>query len=249
MESIKGETAKIIKELSSNTTNKIKIIFAKFNFYTEEEYKEKMKILDDDLSSKIELFGKNPEKCEEIKEKLMSDYDASFQKLYEKRKEQALAIISEISEMESNREVALANYVSIISSSGKDDAKKKRAKALMDKFNSYTVAMEQSFKELDRIKDVLSNDFDIVISRIGKDISDSKKTNSIIVAINKLVSKFISKGKFERDISRQIESDIADINSMEEEMMVTIYNQTLDIVSQIELVRRAINEEYMKVVG
>ena len=32
-------------------------------------------------------------------------------------------------------------------------------------------------------------------------------------------------------------------------MMVTIYNQTLDIVSQIELVRRAINEEYMKVVG
>ena len=84
---------------------------------------------------------------------------------------------------------------------------------------------------------------------IGKDISDSKKANSIIVAINKLVSKFISKGKFERDISRQIESDIADINSIEEEMMVTIYNQTLDIVSQIELVRRAINEEYMKVVG
>lgn len=249
MESIKGETAKIIKELSNNTCNKIKIIFAKFNYYTEQEYKEKMKILDDDLSGKIEVFGKNPEKCDEIKEKLMNDYDASFQKLYEKRKEQALAIISEISGMESNREVALANYVSIISSSGKDETKKKRANALRDKFNGYTVAMEQSFRELDRIKDVLSSDFEVVISRVDKDLSDSKKTNSIIMAINKLFSKFISKGKFERDISKQIENDIADINSIEEEMMITIYNQTLDIVSQIELARRAINEEYMKVVG
>jgi len=249
MESIKGETAKIIKDLSNNTSNKIKIVFAKFNFYTEEEYKEKMKILDDDLSSKIELFGKNQDKCAEIKEKLMSDYDMSFQKLYEKRKEQALAIISEISEMESNREVALANYVSIISSSEKDEAKNKRAKALRDKFNGYTVAMEQSFNELDRIKDVLSNDFEVVISKVNKDIAESKKQNSIIAAINKLLSKFISKGKFEKDISKQIESDISDINDIEEEMMVTIYNQTLDIVSQIELARKAINEEYMKVVG
>ena len=249
MESIKGETAKIIKDLSENTSNKIKIIFAKFNFFVEEEYKENMRIIDEDISGKIEVFGKSEDKCIEIKENLMNSYDASFQKLYEKRKEQALAIISEIAELESNREVALANYISTISSGGKDETKKKRAEALINKFNNYTVAMDQSFEELDKIKNVISEDFSIVMSKLDSDMVDTKKTSGIMAIINRFFSKFGSKGKFEKVISKQIENDIVDINSMEEEMMVTIYNQTLDIVSQIELARKAINEEYMKVVG
>ena len=249
MESIKGEVAKIIKDLSENTSNKVKIIFARFNYYVEKEYVEKMKIIDEDISGKIEIFGKNANKCMEIKESLMNDYDASFQKLYEKRKEQALSIISEIAELESNREVALANYVSAISSGDKDGNSKKRARALINKFNNYTAAMDQSFRELDRIRDVLSDDFSVIVSKLDSDVLDTKKTNNILSAISKFFSKFASKGKFERVISKQIENDIVDINSMEEEMMITIYNQTLDIVSQIELARKAINEEYMKVVG
>ena len=249
MDNLKKEVVQIIKELSNNTSNKVKIAFAKFNCVVEEEYKKKMKIIDDDISGKIALYGKNEDECRKIKEELIKSYDDNFQKLYDKRKEQVLSIVMEITEMESNREVALANYISTLRTSGDKETKDNKLKALTDKFSNYTVALEQSFAEIDKVKDAVMDDFEVVISRVNNSVLDTSKSKGFMSGIMSFFNKYGNKGKFEKSISKKIESDILDIYNAEEEMMIDIYNQTLDIVSQIELARKSINEEYRKAVG
>lgn len=250
MKSIKEKSVKIISVLSDNTSNKIKLKFAKFNHIVEKEYKEKMKLIDDDISGKIKIYGKNEDKCNELKNGLIEGYDNNFQKLYDKRKEQILGIILEITELESNREVTVANLFNSIDMSSKTKVKDDKAKtnALVDKLNCYTVAIDQAFSEIDLVCDAIVEDFSVVVSRIETSVTDTKKS-SFIDTIKKLLASFNKKGKFEKSISNEISNDIVDIGNAEEEMMISIYNQTMEIISQIEKLRKNINDEYRKAIG
>ncbi len=101
----------IIKSFGDNSTNRIKIQLCRFNAVAKSIYKEKMKMLNNDIDAKMQLYGLESSEVEEFKSHMNEKYDAEFQRIYDNRKGQFKDLLVEIGELEAIKSISLVNYL------------------------------------------------------------------------------------------------------------------------------------------
>lgn len=101
----------IIKSFGDNSTNRIKIQLCRFNAVAKGIYKKKMKMLNDDIDAKMQLYGLESSEVEEFKSHMNEKYDAEFQRIYDNRKGQFKDLLVEIGELEAIKSISLVNYL------------------------------------------------------------------------------------------------------------------------------------------
>lgn len=114
MESIERRLVHTIKEMSEIEVQELEIRFAKFNIELKTSYNEKIKIIENNLDSQFEFYGKSLDEYSQEREKILKKYSAEFQKVYNQRREQFFNIQIEIQEMQANQKIILANFKKIV---------------------------------------------------------------------------------------------------------------------------------------
>ena len=142
---------KILQGFSENSINKMKIQYAMFNAAALEAYNNNMKIVNDDIESKISLYGMKKDECLDFINNITSKYDAEFQKIYDLRQRQFKHMLSEIGDIESNKSIALVNYLKIYNTR-KNFKSSKDYLLYQSQRDSFATAIANASSEEERIK-------------------------------------------------------------------------------------------------
>lgn len=142
---------KILQGFSENSINKMKIQYAMFNAAALEAYNNNMKKVNDDIESKISLYGMKKDECLDFINNITAKYDAEFQKIYDLRQKQFKHMLSEIGDIESNKSIALVNYLKIYNTR-KNFKSSKDYLLYQSQRDSFATAIANASSEEERIK-------------------------------------------------------------------------------------------------
>ena len=215
MKDLGSKLAVYIKELSEIEVLEIEILFAKFNNILKQYYEEKIKAIEENIDEQILFFGKKIEDYETEKSRIISKYTDEFQKIYDQRKEQYYNIIAEIQEAQANQKIALTNFTTVTNSikNNSSNMYDKKQVALIEKYNNYDVIINEFIKKLDECIDNSINDFNEIVKYRNSNLDTIKKSNIIVNLIHKIMNKFSSKSKIEKEVIQKMESELLEIEN------------------------------------
>ena len=119
----------------------------------------------------------------------------------------------------------------------------KTASALADKYDGYQAVITECEKKLIEIGNAAVADFESIVKYRTAGVA-IKKSNVFSNIINKIMSIFGGKARFEKEVVKKMESEIADVEKTNNEVVSVVSTQTLSLVSKIEAARAEVNASY-----
>lgn len=115
--------------------------------------------------------------------------------------------------------------------------------ALVDKYDGYQSVISECEKKLVETTEAALLDFETIVKYRTVSIA-VKKSNVFSKFIQKILSIFGGKARFEKEVVKKMESEIADVEKTNNEIVEVVAEQTLSLVSIIEAARAEVNSAY-----
>lgn len=115
--------------------------------------------------------------------------------------------------------------------------------ALADKYDGYQSVISECEKKLIETTEAALLDFETIVKYRTVSIA-VKKSNVFSNFIQKILSIFGGKARFEKEVVKKMESEIADVEKTNNEIVEVVAEQTLSLVSIIEAARAEVNSAY-----
>jgi hypothetical protein len=119
----------------------------------------------------------------------------------------------------------------------------KTAAALADKYDGYQAVIAECEKKLNEITEAAITDFEAIVKYRTNGVA-VKKSNVITNLIGKILSIFGGKARFEKEVVKKMESEIAEVEKTNDEIITAVSSQTMSLVSRIEAARAEVNAAY-----
>ncbi len=249
MDSMEDKLMKLIKKMTEIETVELEFLFAKFNKELQENYNEKISIIENNINSQIQYFGKKVEEYSNEKQNIIRRYADEFQKIYNKRKEQYYNIIIEIQEVQSNQKIALVNFLTTVKQMKKApekliDSYDKKLVALVAKYDNYDAIIKECEKKLEECINCSKDDFNKIMKYRSLSLTQENKVNIIISFIKKILGKFFGKSKIQKEVIDKMGDELIDIEKNNNNIIEIINEQTIELIAKIEEARDQINLEF-----
>ncbi len=119
-----------------------------------------------------------------------------------------------------------------------------KLEALVNKYAGYDeIILECEAKLTDCILSA-KKDFDEIAKYRNTNVAILENGNFITNLINKILSRFAGKSKFEKDVIQKMESELVEVEKSNLEITNAINEQTIYLVAKIEELRDVINSEF-----
>lgn len=119
-----------------------------------------------------------------------------------------------------------------------------KLEALVNKYAGYDeIILECEAKLTDCILSA-KKDFDEIAKYRNTNVAVLENGNFITNLINKILSRFAGKSKFEKDVIQKMESELVEVEKSNLEITNAINEQTIYLVAKIEELRDVINSEF-----